>query len=181
MVFLGHVNIRKHHCYKITLSSNDKSYNYKIEVLDQKNICSFVNKIENKELIRKLTDMGIYVSDIFECEATGIFEQNPQLIHLLLKAEMAGSLFTEVIQPFPWKNLIALRTESGWAIMGKTISGNINKKKFSLSIKDFIASVKLGCLGIKNNEEIKTKSNLKKEHNEADFVYCLKAEEEKYI
>lgn len=41
------------------MSSNDKSYNWKFEELDSKKICSLVNKVENKEKIRKLTDMRI--------------------------------------------------------------------------------------------------------------------------
>ena len=88
-------------------------------MLDQGKICASIPKIENLEWIRKLKNMGIYASDIFEREASLVFEQNPQEIHLLLVADVAGTIFMDVDKPLPWKGVVVLKTKLGLSSLVK--------------------------------------------------------------
>ena len=67
--------------------------------------------------------MGIYASDVFERETSLVFEQNSQEIHLLLEADVAGTIFTDAGKPPPWKGVIALKRKLVWTVMGKVTSG----------------------------------------------------------
>ena len=113
--------------------------------------------------------MGIYTSDIFEREASLVFEQNSQEIHLLLEADVAGTIFTDVVKRLPWKSVVALKTKMDWTVMGKATSG-LNYSRsfiFALSLSLQISNSKiydLWCLDvITDDKESKKKIDLEEE------------------
>ena len=96
----GTTNLEVHNCYKGKLISVNKAHVSEVEVLDQGKKCASIPKRESLEWIRKLKNMEIYASDIFERETLLWFEQNLQEIYLLLGADVAGTIFTEIIKLF---------------------------------------------------------------------------------
>ena len=115
--------------------------------------------------------MGIYAYNVFEREASLVFEQNPKEIHLLLWADIAGTIFTDIIKPLPWNGVAALKLnwiEPLWEKPAQTLI-TPNKCRFCITLCSFslqISNSKISdfsrsnILGITDNKEISNKINL---------------------
>ena len=115
--------------------------------------------------------MGIYASDVFEREASLVFEQNLREIHLLMGADVAWTFFTDIIRSLPWKGVVALKTKLDWTNIGKaTWSPNYARSFFSalyFSLQILNSKIsdlwRLDILGVTDNKEKKNKIDLEEE------------------
>ncbi|GBO33317.1 hypothetical protein AVEN_204080-1 [Araneus ventricosus] len=62
-LFGGIENAETHQRYRINLSNVDGSYNFELDVLDEKKICASLPKMNDAHCLNQLKDMGILISD----------------------------------------------------------------------------------------------------------------------
>ncbi|GFS70265.1 integrase catalytic domain-containing protein [Nephila pilipes] len=171
-----------HNRYRLNLSSLDDKFNCQSEALDQTKICASLPMIKKEKFIKVLENKGIYISDVRQHGYHCLFEENPEEIHLLLRADTAACLFTERIEHFPGHKIAAFETKLGWTLMGRLKSKNENidssQSVFSLSLH--VSDVKLSdlwrldAIGILTEDD-KTKSILEEETRK-HFLETVKRE-----
>ncbi|GBM00408.1 hypothetical protein AVEN_179219-1 [Araneus ventricosus] len=147
-----------HQRYRINLSNVDGSYNFELDILDQKKICSSLPKMNDAHCLNQLKDMGILISDAAINERSCLYEKNPGEIHLLIGADYAGKLLTGN------GSLVAVQTLLGRTVMGKSDIINTNKSSslvvLSLHVNNAnISDIwNLDSLGIKEDSAKRTKT-----------------------
>ena len=77
--------------------------------LSEKRICSFIPKINDKEILKELKEMKIDFSDSFRKETQ---------INLLIGADVIGKLLTGNFIELQ-SGLTAVETKLGWTVFGK--------------------------------------------------------------
>ncbi|GBM97524.1 hypothetical protein AVEN_73475-1, partial [Araneus ventricosus] len=91
-LFGGFEHAETHQRYRINLSNVEGSYNFELDVLDEKKICASLPKMNDAHCLNQLKDMGILISDATINERSCLYEKNPGEIHLLIGADYADSL-----------------------------------------------------------------------------------------
>lgn len=170
-----------HNRYKVNLSSLDGKFSFKIDVLDEKKICSSISRVQDENLIGLLRNKGIIISDIQENGNRCIFQDTSDEIHILLGADNISQLFTGKIEHFPDIGVAAFETKLGWTLMGKSdteISENtLSGLSLSLHVSDSkLADLwRLDTIGI-TSEENKTNSILEEE-TQKHFLETVKRDD----
>ncbi|GBN87784.1 hypothetical protein AVEN_529-1 [Araneus ventricosus] len=88
-LFGGIEHTETHQRYRINLSNIDGSYNFELDVLDEKKICASLPKMNDAHCLNQLKDMGILISDAAINERSCLYEKNLGEIHLLIGADYA--------------------------------------------------------------------------------------------
>ncbi|GBN73760.1 hypothetical protein AVEN_151262-1 [Araneus ventricosus] len=147
----------------MNLSNVDGSYNFELDVLDEKKICASLPKMNDAHCLNQLKDMGILISDAAINERSCLYEKNPGEIHLLIGADYAGKLLTGNIKHLSG-SLVAVQTLLGWTVMGKSDTINTNKSSSLLVLSLHVNNAKisdlwnLDSLGIKEDSAKRTKT-----------------------
>ncbi|GFU47659.1 hypothetical protein NPIL_451391 [Nephila pilipes] len=107
-------NMENHNRYQLNLSSLDDKFNCQIEALDQTKICFSLPMIINGKFIKVLENKEMHISDIRRHGARFLYEENPEEMNLLLGADIAACLFTEIIEHIPGHEISPFETKFGW-------------------------------------------------------------------
>ncbi|GBM50782.1 hypothetical protein AVEN_177339-1 [Araneus ventricosus] len=162
-LFGGIEHAETHQRYRINLSNVDGSYNFELDVLDEKKICASLPKMNDAHCLNQLKDMGILISDTTINERSCLYEKNPGEIHLLIGADYAGKLLKGNIKHLSG-SLVTVQTLLGWTVMGKSDIINTNKSSSLLVLSLHVNNAKisdlwnLDSLGIKEDSAKHTKT-----------------------
>ncbi|GBM50688.1 hypothetical protein AVEN_31836-1 [Araneus ventricosus] len=162
-LFGGIEHAETHQRYRINLSNVDGSYNFELDVLDEKKICASLPKMNDTHCLNQLKDMGILISDTTINERSCLYEKNPGEIHLLIGADYAGKLLKGNIKHLSG-SLVTVQTLLGWTVMGKSDIINTNKSSSLLVLSLHVNNAKisdlwnLDSLGIKEDSAKHTKT-----------------------
>lgn len=141
-----------HALFQIDISDMNNKYNCNFTVLEQKSICNFVPKLD-KSYYSILRKKGIVFNDTKETILK---------IELLLGADVLYRLYTGRIEKLN-KDLIAVETYLGWAVMGKQLKQDNLSMLCSLTALSMSDLWELDVLGIRDSIEVQSKAEKEKE------------------
>ena len=168
-LFGGTIQKLKHNFFNVVLKNIHTDLEVELCVLDQDQICSSVQRMNDGRLLSQLMSSDILLTDcIRACEE--------ERIGILLGADIIGSILTGRIKKFD--KITCIETELGWTIIGPNTGNNL--ACLSLNNIDIPKIWDLETLGIE--DPIKVKSL--KEHEEQiliDFKFNVKKEKDRYF
>lgn len=178
-LFGGIEKKEQHKKYRVNISNIDKSFSCELDVMDQEKICVPIPKNSNSDIINKIKQSGIFVSDISINENTCMYQKDPNEVHMLIGADFAGRLFTGKIKQIS-EGLVAMHTRLGWALMG--VSGEKTRNcatLLSLHINELNVTElwQLDTIGIRDYGENRSRKELE-EATKLHFLETVKRDKE---
>ncbi|UYV79156.1 hypothetical protein LAZ67_17001281, partial [Cordylochernes scorpioides] len=152
----GEIRQKKHHVYKVNVSSLNNEYMDDLKFLDQEVICGHISQVQDHTILNELKARGINLTDVYQGE------ERP--IHMLIGSDLLSSILTgrmKILQ----SGVVATETKLGWTVMGPAIGNDMEDSCLivtSLHVNSFDVQDlwKLDVLGIMDAAETKSRKDL---------------------